>query len=483
MPLTPLYKVIAGTCALSWVLATTGCAQVSSVEAPVPVSADVYADQIGDSRFEPGALQQQASGYSVQSGNLLGKQGVSGAMVVIRAPDGAVTVFVDREGNRGLLQVDASGKRTFTPDVEFDPLQLDTVEDKPQETRPSALPAPGAVTYVDALVGFTTQALAAREVDPYAFALGQMEWVNLSLRNSAVRNIELRLAGVLVTQEDIPVTTAGLSTWQQRLTALRSSYRHDINVGFSVGGDAGGWAYRPGYSSVNSIHGTSPFKHEMGHNVGGAHCYPAAGDNYRHGFDAGGGFTTNLCGNSRPYYSTPDISVDGRVIGDAKTADMARLWREQAGRLSSYSPALAGERLIYVSTQGAAQVTLPAGNARRRVGVVALSTEVGPISLVYGGQGVTTLTVKLQGADGRQHPVNFRALRHMSGCPQTTTMNSYQLCHPDSGGAMTLILSYEVEDNLQLPAGWYNGTVELKALDVDNSTWSVPILVTMAVRR
>ncbi|MNE83692.1 hypothetical protein D3C80_1805300 [compost metagenome] len=62
-------------------------------------------------------------------------------------------------------------------------------------------------------------------------------------------------------------------------------------------------------------------------------------------------------------------------------------------------------------------------------------------------------------------------------------MNSYQLCHPDSGGAMTLILSYEVEDNLQLPAGWYNGTVELKALDVDNSTWSVPILVTMAVRR
>ena len=125
----------------------------------------------------------------------------------------------------------------------------------------------------------------------------------------------------------------------------------------------------------------------MGHNVGGHHCYPDSGNNYKHGYNAGGGVTTNLCGNSHPYYSTLDVTVNGKVIGDAKTANMARLWREQAGRLSSYSPAFQGARLIYVSGREPARLTVAPAQMRLRVGVVARSSDVGPTSLIYGGGG------------------------------------------------------------------------------------------------
>ena len=462
---------------------TSGCTSKQANTAASPTTPTVYDHVLGDSRLERIRLQSDLNGYRVESGNLIGLSGVTGAMVVVKGPDNAVTTFIDSDAKRGILQTDAAGKSTFIPDIDL-PFPPDDAIEQPQQSGASRGGSTSqTLTYIDALVGFTTKALAAREVDPKAFALGQMEWVNLSLRNSGVNNIELRLAGIRISEDDIPVTTAGLSTWQRELNAQRPHYLHDINVGFSVEGDAGGWAYRPGNTSVNSIHGTSPFKHEMGHNVGGAHCYPNAGDNYRHGYNAGGGFTTDLCGNSRPYYSTPDVRVDGRVIGNARTADMARLWREQAGRLSGYSPALEGVRMIYVSNQPETSAVVATAPGRSRIGVVALSSEVGPTSLTYGGPGLTTLTVKLTGKDGRVYPVNLRAFRQVGICPRTT-MNSVVLCHPDAyGSSVDLIVGYSVLDNPELPSGWYNGTVMLEARRDDDPAWKAPILVSLAVHR
>ncbi|MBH3427572.1 hypothetical protein [Pseudomonas alkylphenolica] len=465
---------------LAMLLIGNAHADVSSPSQATP--SGTYRTALGGLQFTGSHLETTSNGYTVESGNLMGKDGVAGGMVVVRSPDGAVTAFIEREDGRGILQVDTEGKRTFSQDVDQVFPRNHEIDQPVQNSNSVDAYAPDNMNYIDALVGFTAKALAAREVDPMAFALGQMEWVNLSLRNSKVANIELRLAGIRITDEDIPVTTAGLANWQRQLNAQRPHYRHDINVGFSVGGDAGGWAYRPGNSSVNSIHGTSPFKHEMGHNVGGGHCYPNAGDNYKHGYNGGGGFTTNLCGNSRPYYSTPDVTVNGSVIGNAKTANMARLWREQAHRLSSYSPAFEGARLIYVSSQDQARLTVAPAQARLRVGVVARSSDVGPTSLTYGGAGITTLTVKLTDSRGVERPVKLRAQRQVPGCPgQATTMNSYVVCHPVNGGAQ-FMLSYEKSDNPELPSGWYNGTVELEARNIDDKNWSLPILVSLAVR-
>ncbi|WP_369988309.1 hypothetical protein [Pseudomonas xanthosomatis] len=470
----------------SLLLLLGGCTQDAKLapgESPVVAA---VAKELGGSRFVKVHSERNAQGYTIESGNLSDplKGKAVGALVMVTDKDGAITAFIDRDGQRGILRVDAAGKRTFSPDADLPFPNDDSIETTEPAVVGNMLKTSNAVTYVDALVGFTAKALAAREVDPVAFALGQMEWINLSLLNSKLNNIELRLAGVRVTDQDIPVTVAGLSTWQSQLNAQRVNYMHDVNVSFSVGGDAAGWAYRGGNSSVNSIHGTSPFKHEMGHNVGGTHCYPDAGDNYKHGFNAGGGLTTNLCGNGRPYYSTPDVTVDGKVIGDAEKADMARLWREQAGRLSGYSPAFEGQRMIYTSYQQDASLSFRFNSQRSMGGVVALSSEVGPTSLTYAGPGVTTLTVKLQGSDGNLHPVNFRAVTQVGGCPNSTTMNSYVVCHPDFLGAeRRLTLSYHAEDNPELPQGWYSGAVRLKALVTDDPGWSLPILVSLAVKR
>ncbi|WP_145128772.1 hypothetical protein [Pseudomonas sp. URMO17WK12:I11] len=468
---------------LSLATITSGCTSKQATSSALPTTPTANDTLLGNSRFERVRLQPDLNGYRVESGNLVGLSGVTGAMVVVKGPDNAVTTFIDSDAKRGILQTDAAGKSTFIPDSDL-PFPPDDAIAQPQQSGASRGGSTSqAITYIDALVGFTTKALAAREVDPKAFALGQMEWVNLSLRNSLVDNIELRLAGIRILEDDIPVNATGLSTWHRELNAQRSQYLHDINVGFSVGGDVAGRAYRPGNTSVNSIHGTSPFKHEMGHNVGGAHCYPNGGDNYKHGYDAGDGFTTNLCGDSRPYYSTPDVRVGGKVIGDARTADMARLWREQAARLSGYSPAFEGLRLIYISTQPELTTVLGTVSRRIRIGVVALSSEVGPTSLTYGGPGLTTLTVKMTGKDGRVRPVNLRAMRQVGGCPRTT-MNSTSVCHPDwDGSPVTLSVGYSVLDNPELPSGWYNGTVMLEARDGNDPAWKAPILVSLAVHR
>lgn len=278
----------------------------------------------------------------------------------------------------------------------------------------------------------------------------------------------------------IEVNQQGLSDWQNHLTPLRNAYRHDINVGFSVDGNAAGWAHVPGYTSVNSIHASSAFKHEMGHNVGGSHCHPGTGDNYKYGYNAGDGITTNLCGNQVPYYSTPAVTLDGKVLGNAQTADMARLWSEERGRLGGYS-AFDGERLVYTSNRPEGQLTMSSDIAKRHVGVVALSPEVGPTTLVYGGPGITTLTVKLMSQQAGERPVNFRVKRQMGGCPTSTTMNSYQVCHPDAGGNMTLTLSFHPEDNPEMGPNWHNGVIRLKALDWKDPNWSRDILVSVAV--
>jgi hypothetical protein len=427
-------------------------------------SASLYSQAIGNNRFVASHLQLQDDGYTVESGNLLSPQGEIGALVMVRAPDGALTAFVSRDGESGLLLVSADGKQMFVPDTKVDFLRPDTVE-QVQDLSSQVNSAPTSdLVYVDALVGFTQAALTASPVDPVAYAKAQMESVNLSLRNSKIENIELRLVGIRITAEDIPVSASpdggGLRRWQTVLSALREQYQNDINVGFSVGGDAGGWAHVPGYNSVNLITAPTAFKHEMAHNVGGGHCNPDGGDNYKYGFNAGGEFTTNLCGNAKYYYSTPNPEVrpEGKVIGDARTADMARLWREQAGRLSGYSPARSGYHLIHVGAQS--QLSLSVwGN---KAAYMATSQENGPVLPVYfSPQLFTRLKVKVtHDTDGKLYIANLRGTC-MAQSGVWVPMHDLGMC--GAGNWATLKLDYLAADNPDLPAGWYNGTVDLYA--------------------
>lgn len=462
-----------------------GCTQDTKLapgESPVVAA---VAKELGGHRFLKVHSERNAQGYTIESGNLSEplKGKIDGSLVVVTDKDGAITAIIDRPGRRGTLNVDKAGVNRFLEEPPYDYLKPDSVEGPAEPASASAANKPDSTGEIDALVLFSSKALEVLNADPVAFALAQLETANLGLRNSQVAGGHLRLAGVRVTETDHAVDGPGIEAARDLLEPLRPEYRHDINVGYFAQAHYAGLAWVPGSTNINAIQYPMAVRHEVAHNVGGRHCYPDAGDNYKHGFNAGEGLTTNLCGNQLPYYSNPDVRVDGKPIGNAQTANMARLWREQVGRLSGYSPAFSGVRMIYTSYQPQVQLSIPFSSSTSDAGVVALSTEVGPTSLAYGWAGITTLTVKLSGPDGAVRPVNFRATRLVNGCTDTTTMNSYHRCHPWSGGGMTLTLSYHVEDNPELPSGWYSGAVQLKAVDRADSGWSAPILVSLAVKR
>ncbi|MBD8492768.1 zinc metalloprotease [Pseudomonas syringae] len=444
------------------------------VDAPVKLKAErvdiqLYEQKIGSSRFESRHLERTESGYTVESGVLHGPGGEQGTLILVKGPerkpddqlqprresDDQLIGLVSQPGQQGVLQVKANGDSTFYFDTQPDFMQPDTVQtDEAQMTERAAVESTENIT-IDAMVGFTESALAKIDVNPEYFALGQLETANLSLRNSGIGHIQLRLAGIHVYAEDIPVTTEGLSRWQALLTPLRSTYQHDINIGFSTGGDAGGWAYAPGDTSVNLIN-TSAFKHELGHNVGGSHCNTDGSDNYKFGYNAGNPIRTSLCGNSIFYYSNPDITYQGVKIGDARTANMTRLWREQAGRLAGYSAPYDGLRTVLV--RDFAAMFIPTTNPLHKPYFVANDPAIGPTTAEPVLQGLTALTVPLKDANGQVHQVNMEG-----GCK--SQFNTQIPMHSAHGCNLLfeaeLALYAERKHNPHLPAGWYNGPLEL----------------------
>lgn len=470
--------------AIALTLALAGYAHASddpaSSEAPATASArhvaaavapGLYAQDIGESRFESRHLELKDNGYTVQSGALLGARGDEGALILVQAPDGTLTGIISRPGKSGLLQVSPDGKRTFYPEADVDFMRADTVPSSEDEPVPPA--AANTEVIIDALVGFTQSALQKIDVSPEAYALSQLEYVNLSLRNSRIENVRLNLAGIRVYDEDIPVTTAGLARWQTLLTPLRSQYKHDINIGYSVGGDAGGWAYVPGFTSVNLISAPTAFKHEMGHNVGGSHCNTDGSDNYKFGHDAGDNVRTNLCGNSTAYYSNPDIVYQGHQMGNAKTANMARLWREQSGRLSGYSEGYSGYRMVHAGIESA----LTLGVWGNKAAYLALTSDIGPVQPVQSTLNpYTKLNVTLADATGQTHTVVMRGTCKANATEWVAMHNKARCGYFDDA---TLKLEFLKTDNRGLAAGWYNGPLELKAI---GPFGEVRILVSISIK-
>ncbi|TDF85222.1 hypothetical protein [Pseudomonas sp. H9] len=471
--------------ALMAAVAMSGCLPNSASEVQTVssvVATSITAQELGAHTFTLVHRERNPQGYTIESGNLsLAGKAVDGSLVAVKGADGAVTAAIDRPGKRGLLLIDTSGQRRFLPEPAYDYLTPDTVPG-PIEHAEQPPSAPGVVREVDAVVQLSVEALRVLNSDPVAFALVQLETANLSLRNSQVASVRLNLAGTRVGVNDYAVIGENLSELDAELAPLHPVYHHDLNVGFSENSPMVGVAEVRGNTSLNSIYSISAFRHEVGHNAGGSHCNEDGSDNYRFGYNDGKDIATALCHNDVPYYSNPHVSLNGKPVGDARTADMARVWREEAGRLSGYGPTFNGDRLIFGGVGQAQLLISEPGIHKPSLGVVALSEEVGPTSLVYGGPGDTVLSIKLtENQSGNEQVVKFRAHRQVQDCPDITTMNSYVVCHPDSAGPITLTLFRIAQDNPSLPLGVYNGVVELKALDYTNPEWSRPILVSVTV--
>lgn len=280
-------------------------------------------------------------GYQVSSAMLRTTQEeYGGFIVVVTRGDGGFTALVNTAARKGLVLGKADGTQTFQEEMQTDEQRDDAIVDPrlPAENLPRAdVPSSPAearqnVT-LTVLAGFST-ASAQRVGDPIAFAQAQIETLNMALRNTGVPHIRMALAGISITPVDYPPTAENLA----RVESLFPNHaRADLVASFvSTWEGINGIAYLNGRTSMTHVASTSTFAHEIGHNIGGMHC-PSPGGGYHYGY-SNGTYGSLLCRTSPEYllFSTPDkLGPDGAPMGNPLTADMARVWRENAPEKSS----------------------------------------------------------------------------------------------------------------------------------------------------
>lgn len=343
-------RVFSALSIVLWVALLGGCANPSppvtegvktwTVENVASKStAELYSEVI-----KPGVFERSSSkmidGYTVESGILVMPDKSVGSLITARSADGSLIAAVEKSGENGWLVVNSRGESRFTPNPVQNYSLPDTLVEKSELV--TAKPPVSAGPYViDALVGFTRSAVEVGGGNATANGLVLVEGINLALRNSKVYDVSVRLVGVQVIEQNYPVIGDTLEKLPILFASGIQAFEPDIVVGIFGGhpdDTAVGYGYMPGRFAIG--HNSVPVvRHEVGHNAGGFHCAKDGGGVVPYGYGYANGITfTAQCGNGSPYYSNPSVrDLFGLVIGDASTADMARVWRENADRLSSYA--------------------------------------------------------------------------------------------------------------------------------------------------
>lgn len=297
-------------------------------------------------------LTHQDERYEVRSANLLdsSKGHVVGEMIVVTRDDGTFVSVLNAPNHKGVLEGRANGMQTWAPNGQDDFMGEDSISQEQVSARVSSVNSQASYDcdgklIVDVLAGFS-ESSAAYVGDPHAFGLAQMETANLGLRNSKI-DVRMRLVGIQILKQDYGVTTETLGKISTLFSTGITQYGADMVAGFfypASGSTGGGWGYAPGRYNINRAVQPTAFRHELGHNAGGNHCNTSGTENYRFGYERivnNRGRSTFLCGNNTSFYSTPLVlDEDGHPRGDAKTADMARQWREYAPVMSSHMEAV-----------------------------------------------------------------------------------------------------------------------------------------------
>lgn len=414
--------------------------------------------------------------YLIESGQFINKEKKTVSFVIVTSSQNEITSIVENHGQTDVITVSADGKENLMRGGNRDFLHG-------EDFIVGNVPPPGprlGMAEIKILAAYSMTALNNLNLDPIAYALAQLETVSQGLSNSKIPDIKLVLGGVLILNtNDAYYNTSGtgVSNWQAIMEPFRALYKTDINMAIATVNNSGnaGVAYLGGYTSVNAWEYPTAFRHELGHNVGGNHCWPEGSEDYKHGHNNGRS-TTILCGNDTPYYSNPNL-VDGYglPLGNADRADMARLWQEQASRMASYNSPLEGYKFIFTSVKKrhakTFDVSLPILNTYPAGGFVALSAAVGPTELqAYPVGDYTTLNVPLRDMQNVNHNVVLRAQRSVGGCIWGP-MNQATACNSTERN-LTLHIIYEPDDNPLLPAGAYNGLLQLRAKEVNDASFN-----------
>ncbi|MGE7958391.1 discoidin domain-containing protein [Pseudomonas sp. NPDC089530] len=284
--------------------------------------------------------------------NLSRSQQAEDEMIVASRPDGSFIALLPQanamirgsaDGQQTLLRFDGPNRPAHAPDALEAPQQaISNLLESAAGQRSYQLDrnAAGEIV-IDLLAGFSDRS-AAFVGDAEAYALAQVVAINRAVKQSLIQGVRVRLVGTQVVREDMPITTGSLAQISTLFAEGIKQYSPDLVTSFVRGipgeDTAIGWAYVNGRYSINYINSAVAFRHELGHNIGGSHC--SDGKSYRFGYN-NGRVGTILCGNHVPYYSNPDVNDSrGVPLGDAQTANMARVWRENAAKISAYAPAV-----------------------------------------------------------------------------------------------------------------------------------------------
>ncbi|WP_162135906.1 hypothetical protein [Pseudomonas sp. GM78] len=181
-------------------------------------SEQLYSDLIGLAVYELSA-SYESDGYTVESANLRMPDRSQGYLVDVRSPDGSHFALIGGIGKNGVLKTTKSGERTFVPlPPEFDkPVRNDIVEGiiekKPGSPTQSATFSSRAPVVIDVLAAYTRSAVNSGYVgaDLNADARARLETVNLSLRNSRIGSISLRLVKTLIHEPSPKITNDTIS--------------------------------------------------------------------------------------------------------------------------------------------------------------------------------------------------------------------------------------------------------------------------------
>lgn len=302
---------------------------------------ELYSDWIAPAVYERSG-SKVIGNYTVESGNLIMPDKSIGSLVTVRNIDGSLTAVIEEKGRSGLVRINNEGQGTFTPYLPEDYSRPDTVSNKGEVVSSDAEHATDESYVIDMFIGYSRSAAEAGGGDVVANALAKVESVNLALRNSLVTNVTLKLVGVQVVEQNYPVTTEVLTNVDRIFKEGVDRSRPDLIYGMFSGhpdDSAVGWGNVRGRKAISHVNGEA-FRHEVGHNAGGSHCYGDGGTliSFAHGYN-NGKTTTIQCGNESPFYSNPAIKdADGLPLGNSVTANMALMWRMSAKRLSSYAP-------------------------------------------------------------------------------------------------------------------------------------------------
>jgi len=280
-----------------------------------------------------------AEAYQVSSSMLLDQDDkTAGFLVLVNGADGGFVALVNTPERRGVVIGKADGSQTFREEVRPKEQPMDYI-DGPQTSWSAGDAKPGVSDDQDVvltvLAGFSEEAV--RQVgDPRAFALAQIETLNLALRNTGITHIRIALSGIETTPIDYVINGENLD---KILTMFPNYPKADLVAGFfasEMQDNIVGIAYRNRNISMTNISTTDTFAHEIGHNVGGDHCYDG-GPFYHFGIK-NERYGTLLCQGPQLVlaFSNPaNRDPDGNPMGDAKTANMALTWRLTAPYMTS----------------------------------------------------------------------------------------------------------------------------------------------------